>query len=129
MRVLFVTQTVDRSHVNLGAVHGWIKALAAEVEEVHAIALGTGVVDLPSNVFVHSLGKDRGEGKLGQLQTFNTLVRRLTSERRIDVFFAHMIPRYAMLLAPYRAAIRHSDGHVVLPQLGGPASEGCLPVR
>ncbi len=102
MRVLFITQIVDRADDNLGAVHGWIAALAREVESVHAIALRTGVVDLPSNVHVYSLGKDRGKGKLSQLQTFYAVAGKLALRRQIDVFFPHMVPRYAVLAAPLR---------------------------
>lgn len=105
MRVLFITQIVDRSHDNLGAVHGWIAAMAREVERVHVIALATGIVDLPPNVVVHSLGKDRGHGKLRQLQLFQSVVGRLALARRVDVFFPHMVPRYALLVAPYRALL------------------------
>jgi glycosyltransferase involved in cell wall biosynthesis len=97
---------VDRGHANLGAVHGWLAALAAEVDEVHAVTLCTGEVDLPSNVFVHSLGKDMGRGKLGQLLAFKRIVGRLARKHRVDVFFAHMVPRYALLLAPYRLLYR-----------------------
>ncbi len=106
MRVLFVTQIVDRSDDNLGAVHGWIAALAREVESVHVLALRTGVVDLPPNVFVHSLGKDRGNGKLRQLQIFQSVAGKLALRREVDVFFPHMVPRYAMMVAPYRQLFR-----------------------
>ncbi len=102
MRVLFITQIVDRTDDNLGAVHGWIEALAREVDSVHVLALRTGVVDLPPNVVVHSLGKDRGHGKLRQLQTFHSVAGGLALRRQVDVFFPHMVPRYALLAAPYR---------------------------
>jgi glycosyltransferase involved in cell wall biosynthesis len=106
MKVLFVTQIVDRSHDNLGAVHGWIDALARQVESVHVLALNTGVVDLPPNVFVHSMGKDLGNGKLRQLQLFNSVAGGLALRREVDVFFPHMVPRYALLVAPYRLLFR-----------------------
>ncbi len=106
MKVLFLTQVVDRSHDNLGAVHGWIDALARQVESVHVLALNSGVVELPPNVFVHSLGKDLGNGKLRQLQIFNGVVANLALRRQVDVFFPHMVPRYALLVAPYRLLFR-----------------------
>ncbi|MHB0871564.1 MAG: glycosyltransferase family 4 protein [Chloroflexota bacterium] len=106
MRVLFITQIVDRSDDNLGAVHGWIAALAREVDSVHVIALRAGEVDLPRNVFVHSLGKDRGHGKARQLQIFNSAVGGLVLRGEVDVFFPHMVPRYALLLEPYRLLFR-----------------------
>lgn len=106
MRVLFVTQVIDRTHENLGAIHGWIEALAGEVERVHAVALQVGETRLPRNVSTYSLGKDRGHGKARQLLDFQSLVARLALGREVDVFFPHMIPRYAMLLAPYRLLLR-----------------------
>lgn len=102
IRVLFITQVVDRADDNLGAVHGWIEALAREVDRVHVIALRTRVVELPPNVSVHSLGKDSGYGKLRQLRIFHSVVGRLALRREVDVFFPHMVPRYALLVAPYR---------------------------
>ncbi len=103
MRVLFITQVVDRADNNLGAIHGWIEALASQVDQLHVLALNTGVVDLPSNVMVHSMGKNRGNGKLRQLKIFYSVAGRLALRRQIDVFFPHMVPRYAMLVAPLRA--------------------------
>lgn len=102
MRVLFVTQVVDRADDNLGAVHGWIAALAREVEALHVIALRTGEVVLPPNVRVYSLGKDKGNGKLHQLRLFTRIAGTLTGRHEVDVSFAHMVPRYALLLAPFR---------------------------
>lgn len=102
MKVLFITQAVDRRHENLGAIHGWISALAREVEHIHVIALSVGDVELPENVSLHSLGKDRGNGKLRQMLLFQSIVARLVRRQQVDVFFPHMVPRYAMLVAPYR---------------------------
>jgi glycosyltransferase involved in cell wall biosynthesis len=106
MRVLFVTQVIDRTHENLGAIHGWIAALANEVEHVHAIALSVGDVELPSNVSLYSLGKDRGYSKPHQMQIFQSEVARLVVHREVDLFFPHMVPLYAMLVEPYRLAFR-----------------------
>ena len=106
MRVLFITQIVDRTHPNLGAIHGWIAALAREVEYVHVLALATGVAELPPNVQIHSLGKDRGNGKPRQLQIFHSVAGGLALRRQVDIFFPHMVPRYALLVAPYRLIFR-----------------------
>lgn len=106
MKVLFITQVIDRRHENLGAIHGWIEALAAEVEHVHAIALQVGDTHLPPNVSAYSLGKDRGYGKLREMATFQSVVARLVFRRQVDVLFPHMVPRYAMLVEPYRLLFR-----------------------
>lgn len=122
MRILFITQVVDRTDDNLGAVHGWIDALAREVDRVHVIALRTGAVDLPPNVSTYSLGKDSGNGKVHQLRTFYSVTGRLAFQRQVDAFFPHMVPRYALLVAPYRALLNiptvmwyaHNSGDIKL---------------
>lgn len=106
MNVLFITQVVDRADDNLGAVHGWISALAGEVDSVHVLALRTGQLELPRNVQLHSMGKDQGRGKLGQWRVLNSVAAGLCLRRQVDVFFPHMVPLYALLVAPYRAAFR-----------------------
>ncbi len=106
MRVLFITQVIDRRHENLGAIHGWIEALAAEAEQVHAIALQVGDNQLPSNVTTYSLGKDQGRGKLSQMAAFQSIIAGLMLRHQVDIFFPHMVPRYAMLVAPYRLLFR-----------------------
>ena len=105
MRVLFITQIVDRTDSNLGAVHTWIEALAKQVEKLHVLALNTGIMELPANVHVHSLCKDRGHGRLRQLATFYSVAGGLALGRQVDVFFPHMVPRYALLVAPFRALL------------------------
>ncbi|MGI5837997.1 MAG: glycosyltransferase family 4 protein [Chloroflexota bacterium] len=122
MRILFITQVVDRSDDNLGAVHGWIDALARKVDRVHVIALRTGIVELPPNVSVYSLGKDLGNGKARQLRIFHSVAGRLAFQHQIDAFFPHMVPRYALLVAPYRALLKipsvmwyaHNSGDIKL---------------
>ena len=60
MHLLFITQKVDRADWLLGFTHGWLKALAGKVDRLTIICLEQGETELPSNVRVISLGKERG---------------------------------------------------------------------
>ncbi len=59
MRVLFITQKVDRDDDLLGVYHEWIAELAKHAERVVVICLMKGAATLPKNVEVYSLGKER----------------------------------------------------------------------
>src|SRR3989344_8454910 len=59
MRLLIVTQKVDREDDLLGFFHQWIREFAKHCELVTVICLEEGVHFLPLNVRVLSLGKER----------------------------------------------------------------------
>lgn len=95
MKLLITTQVVDKQHSVLGFFHGWIAKFAAQFDHVHVIALQVGEYDLPENVSVYSLGKERGTGRIGYITAFYRLVWRL--RREYDVVFVHMNPEYVVL--------------------------------
>lgn len=98
MRVVMLVQKVDAADWLLGFTVSWIRALAARVERLDVITLEQGAADLPANVCVHSLGKERGASRPQQLLTFERAISRLA--RRADVIFGHLTPRYTWLAAP-----------------------------
>ncbi len=95
MRLLFITQKVDRSDDLLGVYHEWIKELALRAKQIHVICLYEGESDLPSNVFVYSLGKEIGRSRLKYLWRFFVYLWRRRSE--YDEVFVHMNPEYVVL--------------------------------
>ena len=97
MKLLIMTQVVDHSHPVLGFFHEWIAELATQYEYIEVIALQVGEHALPENVTVHSLGKEKGVGRLGYLRTVVRLVRALT----YDQVFVHMNVEYLMLFGWY----------------------------
>jgi glycosyltransferase involved in cell wall biosynthesis len=101
MRVLMLTRRIDREDWLAGFAHGWVAALAAHprIERVEVICLELGAYDLPGNVRVTSMGKERGAGRLRELLTAQRTIARAI--RHVDVIFAHMIPRYALIAAPW----------------------------
>ena len=74
MKLLVITQTVDKKDKTLGFFHGWISELAKKSEKVNVICLYEGEHNLPKNVFVYSLGKESGASKIKYLTRFFGLV-------------------------------------------------------
>lgn len=95
MKLLIVTQAVDRNDPILGFFHRWIAEFAVSCERVTVICLKKGSADLPSNVEVLSLGKEEGVSRIGYLCRFFwfLLVRRAA----YDAVFVHMNPVYVIL--------------------------------
>lgn len=106
MRVLMLTRRVDREDWLAGFAHGWIAALAAHphVERVEVICLEQGTYDLPPHVHITSMGKERGAGRLREFLAAQRAIAQAIC--RTDVIFAHMIPRYALIAAPWAKAFR-----------------------
>ncbi|MCC6905813.1 MAG: glycosyltransferase family 4 protein [Anaerolineae bacterium] len=99
MHVLMLTQKVSRADPLLGFAHGWITELASRVRRLTVICLEEGDHDLPGNVRVLSMGKERNRGRAGLLVG---LIRALAQAvPQADVVFGHMIPRYTLVAAPF----------------------------
>ncbi len=99
MRVVMLVQKIDAADWLLGFTIPWIRELAARVESVDVITLEQCAADLPANVRVYSLGKERGTSRLQQLITFERTIARLAG--LADVIFGHLTPRYTWLAAPF----------------------------
>lgn len=101
MKLLIVTQKVDRRDPVLGFMHGWIAAFARECERVTVIALEVGEYDLPENVAVHSLGKESRRSQrrfLSRLVYLVRFYRQIALTRRdYDAVFVHMNHGYVIL--------------------------------
>lgn len=95
MKLLIITQVLDIKHPILGFFHRWIEEFAKHFEHIHVIALQTAEYDLPENVTVHSLGKEKGAGKLQRLFALCSLL--FTLRREYDEVFVHMNPEYVVL--------------------------------
>ena len=93
MKLLIVTQKVDFGDSNLGFFHSWISEFSKYCEQVIVICLQEGEHNLPANVTVKSLGKERGTGKLTQVLRFAFCVLRSDYE----VVLVHMNPEYLVL--------------------------------
>jgi glycosyltransferase involved in cell wall biosynthesis len=96
MKLLIVTQAVDRTDPVLGFFHRWIEEFAKHAESVTVICLRKGEYELPDNVQVYSLGKEKGvRPTLFYALRFWILVWRLRS--RYTHVFVHMNPEYLLI--------------------------------
>lgn len=97
MRLLILTQIVDKNDLYLGFFHRWVEKLAAHYEHIHVICLKEGIHALPSNVSVHSLGKSKVKG-LEKLKYVFNFYKHIWRERsNYDAVFVHMNQEYVLL--------------------------------
>ena len=95
MKLLILTQKVDRRDPILGFFHRWIEEFAKHYEQMIVICLQKGEFDLPKNVRVRSLGK---EEKLGRWQYLIRFYKYIWQERKnYDAAFVHMNQEYVLL--------------------------------
>ncbi len=96
MNILVVTQTVDREDPVLGFFHAWLVALAGQFENIEVVCLKEGVHTLPSNVRVHSLGKEKNrEARVVYAFRFIALLWKLRG--RYESVFVHMNEEYVLI--------------------------------
>ena len=95
MKLLIVTQVVDETHPVLGFFCKWIEAFASDVDSIEVICLEKGAYTLPSNVTVHSLGKEiKVESRLVYMWRYVFLL--WTLRKSYDSVFTHMNPEYTI---------------------------------
>jgi glycosyltransferase involved in cell wall biosynthesis len=100
MNLLMFNLAVDNKHVTLAFGIRWIEALAARFDHVDVVTMTAGEHQLPANVTVWSVGRERGYPKWFRVLRFYWLVWRILRRKRIDVVFTHMIPVFAVLFWP-----------------------------
>jgi len=98
MRVLMIVQEINETHWLRGFITGWVRALAQQVETLHVLTLEYHPTDLPDNVIVASMGKEKGYGRLRILREYYRGLARIVPQ--VDVIFSHMTPRYAWMATP-----------------------------
>ncbi len=95
MRLLIITQKVDKADPVLGFFHKWIEEFAKNLEEVIVICLERGSADLPKNVQVFSLGKEDKKSHLTYILRFYKYIWQ--ERKNYDAVFVHMNPEYLVL--------------------------------
>jgi glycosyltransferase involved in cell wall biosynthesis len=95
MRLLIITQKVNKDDQNLGFFHEWILNFSKYCESVKVISLERGNYSLPSNVSVYSLGKEQKHSRIQYLFRFYSYIWKLRNE--YDVVFVHMNTEYVVL--------------------------------
>ncbi|MCK4539857.1 glycosyltransferase family 4 protein [Candidatus Parcubacteria bacterium] len=113
MKLLICTQKVDINDDLLGFFHSWIAEFAKNCEQVTVVCLYKGEYDLPENVDVLSLGKEKrnqesGIRNKGIAQLLNCLIVKLLyffnfykyiwhERKNYDSVFVHMNSVYVLL--------------------------------
>jgi glycosyltransferase involved in cell wall biosynthesis len=100
MRLLLFNLATDLNDPVLGFTTRWIRALAAHVESVDVVTMRMGHIDVPQNVRVYSVGKEKGYSEPRRVVEFYRILTRILSANRIDACFSHMIPIFTVLAAP-----------------------------
>lgn len=95
MRLVFLTQVLDRQDAVLGFVVRWLEGLAARCERVRVVALEVGDTSgLPPNVDWVEIGR---RGRLRRWLRYRHALGQALGRDGFDTLLAHMVPRYALL--------------------------------
>ena len=95
MKLLITTQAVDLDDPILGFFHRWIQEFAKQCESIEVICLREGRHALPTNVHVHSLGKENGVSRVAYVFRFYRYISNLRNQ--YDSVFVHMNQEYVLL--------------------------------
>ncbi len=95
MKLLFITQKVDKNDSILGTYHQWIEEFSKHCESVTVICLYKGEHNLPNNVKVLSLGKEQKESRFQYLRNFYKYIWQ--ERKNYDNVFVHMNQEYVLL--------------------------------
>lgn len=95
MRLLIITQKVDKSDPILGFFHRWVEEFSKHCQSVVVICLFEGSHSLPANVRVLSLGKEEGLGRFWYILNFYKYIWQ--EKGNYDKVFVHMSPEYVVL--------------------------------
>jgi len=118
MRLLIVTQAVDKEDPILGFFHAWLNEFSQQVDDITVICLRKGTYVLPHNVKVFSLGKERGESRIKYILNFYKFI--FSKAGTYDSVLVHMNPIYVVLggffwrLLGKRIALWYTHKHVDL---------------
>jgi len=97
MRVLWFNLATDLDDPILAFTNSWIRAMAKKVDFIHVITMRLGRTELPENVQIYSVGKEKQFGEPRRAWEFYRLIVRILHQESIDVCFSHMIPIFTIL--------------------------------
>lgn len=99
MRLLIFTQKVDTKDTILGFFHEWIDRMSYHFESIEVICLEKGESNLPKNVNVHEIGKQKGLKKINYIIMVYKYLYELNG--KYDQVFVHMNQEYILLAGAY----------------------------
>jgi glycosyltransferase involved in cell wall biosynthesis len=95
MKLLILTQKVDKNDAILGFFHNWLLEFSRHCEKLTVICLAKGEYNLPRHVKVLSLGKESGASSLKYLFNFYKYLWQLRHD--YDRVLVHMNVEYIIL--------------------------------
>ncbi len=95
MRILVITQKVNKNDQSLGFFHTWLMEFSKAFESVIVVCLEKGEYDLPDNVKVLSLGKEEHQSRLQYIIHFYWHI--IHERKNYDAVFVHMNQEYLWL--------------------------------
>ena len=98
MKLLIITQKIDLLDSNLSFFHRWVEKFADNLDKVYVVCLQEGKYNLPENVQVYSLGKEKRCSKIRELWRLQKFI--FHNIKEIDGIFIHMCPIYAIAVCP-----------------------------
>jgi glycosyltransferase involved in cell wall biosynthesis len=96
--LLIITQKVDAEDDLLGFFVYWLREFSKKFDKVFVITLAKGNYNLPSNVLVYSLGKEKNNSKMARFINFYKFLFRIIP--KTDGVFAHMSPVFVIASWP-----------------------------
>lgn len=102
--LLIITQKVDEQDDLLGFFVGWLREFSKKFNKIFVITLFKGRYNLPENVLVYSLGKEKGTIRFLRYPNFYRLLFKLVPKS--DIIFAHMSPIFAVASWPVAEVFR-----------------------
>jgi len=100
MRLLWFNLATDLDDPILGFTSSWIREVATRVDSIHVITMRLGRVELPENVRIYSVGKEKGFNEPRRALEFYRHLLRILRDEAIDVCFSHMIPIFTVMAVP-----------------------------
>ena len=95
MRILVVTELVDKNHDMFGFFHGRLIDFAQGCQKVTIICLELREHNLPSDIKILSLGKEKRKSRI--VYTLKLLKYIWTERGNYDRVFVHLTPHYVVL--------------------------------
>jgi len=99
MKLLLITQKIDKEDDILGVYHEWARVMGTSFEKLSVICLYEGVNELPPDIRVFSLGKEKEQSRLQYIKKFYSYIRYLRGD--YDAVLVHMNPIYVILGSLY----------------------------
>ena len=94
MRLLVIAQKIDRKDPVLGFFHRWVEVFSEQFSRITVVCLQKGEYDLPGNVAVLTLGKDKWQSRAKYV--FLLFYFSIRYFNRYDAVFVHMNQEYIL---------------------------------